>query len=75
MKVLVTGAGGFLGSHLVDRLESDGHDVFAARHDDFDLTRWDHTERLYDAARPERVYHLAAEVGGIGANRANPGRY
>jgi GDP-L-fucose synthase len=75
VKVLVTGAGGFLGSHLVDRLESDGHDVFAARHDDFDLTRWDHTERLYDAARPERVYHLAAEVGGIGANRANPGRY
>jgi GDP-L-fucose synthase len=75
MKVLVTGGGGFLGSHLVERLESDGHDVFATHHGDFDLTRSEDTERLFDAARPERVFHLAAEVGGIGANRANPGRY
>jgi GDP-L-fucose synthase len=75
MRVLVTGGGGFLGSHLVQRLEEDGHDVFAARRDDFDLTRWDYTERLFREADPERVFHLAAEVGGIGANRANPGRY
>jgi len=75
MRTLVTGGGGFLGSHLVERLESDGHDVFAARQRDYDLTRFDEMERLFDDARPELVYHLAAEVGGIGANRANPGRY
>jgi GDP-L-fucose synthase len=75
VKVLVTGGGGFLGSHLVERLEGEGHDVFAARRDDFDLTRPDDTSRMFDAARPERVFHLAAEVGGIGANRVNPGRY
>jgi len=75
VKVLVTGGGGFLGSHLVERLEAEGHDVFAARRADFDLTRWDDTERMFEAAQPERVFHLAAEVGGIGANRLNPGRY
>jgi GDP-L-fucose synthase len=75
MRVLVTGGGGFLGSHLVERLEAGGHDVFAARRADYDLTRWEDTERMYGDARPERVFHLAAEVGGIGANLANPGRY
>ena len=75
MRVLVTGGGGFLGSHLVERLERDGHDVFAGRRRDYDLTRADDTQRLFADARPEIVFHLAAEVGGIGANRANPGRY
>jgi GDP-L-fucose synthase len=75
VKVLVTGGGGFLGSHLVERLERDGHDVFAARRSDYDLTRREDAERLFDEAEPEVVFHLAAEVGGIGANRANPGRY
>jgi GDP-L-fucose synthase len=75
MKVLVTGGGGFLGSHLVERLEADGHDVVAARRRDYDLTTGDDVARLFADARPELVYHLAAEVGGIGANRANPGRY
>ncbi|HKP19052.1 MAG TPA: GDP-L-fucose synthase [Gaiellaceae bacterium] len=75
MKILVTGGGGFLGSHLVERLRADGEDPFVARRDDYDLTRWDDAERLFADARPELVFHLAAEVGGIGANRANPGRY
>jgi GDP-L-fucose synthase len=75
MNVLVTGGGGFLGSHLVERLEADGHDVFVARRRDYDLTRWADAERLFRDARPEQIFHLAAEVGGIGANRANPGRY
>ena len=74
-RVLVTGGGGFLGSHLVERLERAGHDVVAARSADYDLTRMEDTERMFEDATPELVFHLAAEVGGIGANRANPGRY
>jgi GDP-L-fucose synthase len=74
-RVLVTGGGGFLGSHLVDRLRADGADPFVPRRVDYDLTRWDDAERLFEDAEPDLVFHLAAEVGGIGANRANPGRY
>ncbi|HZQ16223.1 MAG TPA: GDP-L-fucose synthase [Gaiellaceae bacterium] len=74
-RILVTGGGGFLGSHLVERLEAAGHDVVVARRRDYDLTRYEDAERLFEQARPQRVFHLAAEVGGIGANRANPGRY
>ena len=75
MKTLVTGAGGFLGSHLVERLESSGHEVFGARRADYDLTRPDDAERLFHDAAPELVFHVAGEVGGIGANRATPGRF
>jgi GDP-L-fucose synthase len=75
MRVLVTGGGGFLGSHLVERLEREGHDVVVPRRAEVDLTRYDDAERLFESARAELVFHLAAEVGGIGANRANPGRY
>jgi GDP-L-fucose synthase len=75
VRVLVTGGVGFAGSHLVVRLEREGHDVVAARSAEYDLTRMDDTARMFDDADPELVFHLAAEVGGIGANRANPGRY
>jgi GDP-L-fucose synthase len=75
MNVLVTGGGGFLGSRLVERLRSEGHEPFVARRRDYDLTVAEDTERLFANAKPELVFHLAAEVGGIGANRANPGRY
>jgi GDP-L-fucose synthase len=74
-RALVTGGGGFLGTHLVERLRADGLDPFVARRTEYDLTLWDEAERLFAEARPELVFHLAAEVGGIGANRANPGRY
>jgi GDP-L-fucose synthase len=75
VKTLVTGGGGFLGSHLVERLEADGHDVVVSRRADYDLTRWEDAERLFRETRPERVFHVAGEVGGIGANRATPGRF
>jgi GDP-L-fucose synthase len=74
-RVTVTGGGGFVGSHLVERLRDQGNDVFVARRNDYDLTRFEDAERLFADAKPEVVFHLAAEVGGIGANRANPGRY
>jgi len=75
MNVLVTGGGGFLGSRLVERLRAEGHEPFVARRRDYDLTVAEDAERLFADAKPELVFHLAAEVGGIGANRANPGRY
>ena len=74
-RALVTGGGGFLGSRLVERLRGEGHDVAIARHADYDLTSMEDTARLFAETEPELVFHLAAEVGGIGANRANPGRY
>jgi GDP-L-fucose synthase len=75
MRVLVTGGGGFLGSHLVERLQAEGTEPFVARRGDYDLTHEADAERLFADAQPDLVFHLAAEVGGIGANRANPGRY
>ena len=75
MRALVTGGAGFLGSHLVKRLRSEGLDPVTARSADFDLTSYDQSARLFEMVRPDLVFHLAAEVGGIGANRANPGRY
>jgi GDP-L-fucose synthase len=74
-KVLVTGGGGFLGTHVVERLQSEGIDPMVARRRDYDLTHWNDVERLFHDTKPELVLHLAAEVGGIGANRDNPGRY
>jgi nucleoside-diphosphate-sugar epimerase len=56
-------------------LRAEGLDPVVARRSDYDLTRAEDAERLWSDARPELAFHLAAEVGGIGANRANPGRY
>jgi GDP-L-fucose synthase len=75
VRTLVTGGGGFLGTHLVERLRAEGRDPIVARRKDYDLTRAEEAERLWSDARPELAFHLAAEVGGIGANQANPGRY
>ena len=75
MRTLVTGGGGFLGSHLVERLEAEGHEVVVARSAEYDLTSMDDAARMFDDAGAGLVFHVAAEVGGIGANRANPGRY
>jgi GDP-L-fucose synthase len=75
-RILVTGGAGFVGRPLCARLEERGAaDVVVPRSRDFDLTDPAATARLFAAAQPELVVHLAAEVGGIGANRRNPGRF
>jgi GDP-L-fucose synthase len=75
-RIVVTGGGGFLGSHLVERLRAAGcQRVFVARKSEYDLTRSSAVERLFEGQRPEILIHLAAVVGGIGANRANPGLF
>ncbi|MBT8484738.1 MAG: GDP-L-fucose synthase [Phycisphaerae bacterium] len=75
-RVVVTGGAGFLGRVVCEKLQARGcKAVLVPRRRDFDLTRAEGVERMYEQMRPEVVLHLAAEVGGIGANQANPGRY
>jgi GDP-L-fucose synthase len=74
-RVMVTGGAGFLGRSVVARLEAAGSEVFVPRSADYDLRTRDGIERALATGRPETVVHLAAVVGGIGANRENPGRF
>ncbi len=75
-RVMVTGGGGFLGQAVVRRLEASGADsIFVPRSRDYDLRTSDGIERALADGRPQMVIHLAAVVGGIGANRENPGRF
>lgn len=75
-RVCVTGGAGFLGSYIVAKLKEAGcESVFSPRSSEFDLRERSEVKRMYDAASPDIVIHLAAVVGGIGANRENPGRY
>ena len=74
-RVVVTGGAGFLGRVVVELLRARGAEVQVPRRKEFDLTHEADVSRMYDRLKPEVVFHLAAEVGGIGANQANPGRY
>jgi GDP-L-fucose synthase len=73
---MVTGGAGFLGRPVCERLAARGAAcVFVPRRGDFDLTHPTDVARAFESAAPDTVIHLAAEVGGIGANRDNPGRF
>ncbi|HUS05456.1 MAG TPA: GDP-L-fucose synthase [Bryobacteraceae bacterium] len=75
-RVCVTGGGGFLGSFVVEELRRRGcREIFVPRRKDYDLTRESGIERMFADAKPEVLFHLAAVVGGIGANRDNPGLF
>ncbi|HET9845189.1 MAG TPA: GDP-L-fucose synthase [Nitrospira sp.] len=74
--VVVTGGAGFLGSFVVEQLRAkDCRAVVVPSSRDYDLVEMDAVRRLYADANPDVVIHLAARVGGIGANQANPGRF
>lgn len=77
-RIVVTGGAGFLGGVVCRKLRERGvpeGSIFIPRRKDYDLTHEADVERLYNDAKPDVVIHLAAEVGGIGANREHPGRF
>src|SRR5688572_4666 len=74
--VLVTGGNGFLGSHVVEMLRSRGYEkVIAPRAREYDLTDAAKVRVMFGEISPDVVVHLAARVGGIGANRRQPGTF
>ena len=74
-RVMITGGAGFLGRWVTRRFESAGAEVFVPRSADYDLRTAAAIQRAFSDGRPEMVVHLAAVVGGIGANRRSPGRF
>src|SRR5580704_17182146 len=75
-RIVITGGAGFLGQVVAEQLTARGYgNLLIPRRKDFELTHEADAQRLYTEFRPNVVMHLAAEVGGIGANRDNPGRF
>jgi GDP-L-fucose synthase len=75
-RVLVTGGSGFLGQHLIKRLSDQGATIIAPGHKEYDLVDNDQVKKMYqDNPGVDMVIHLAAVVGGIGANREHPGKF
>lgn len=78
MKILITGASGFLGSFVLDRIKnkySTDIEIYSPRSFEYDLIDYNMVNDMYSKYKPNVVIHLAAEVGGIGANMENPGRF
>jgi GDP-L-fucose synthase len=76
-RITVTGGKGFLGTHLIRKLKEDRgcKDVFIADLPEYDLRKLEDINKMFDDQKPDIIIHLAAVVGGIGANRENPGRF
>jgi len=75
-RIMVTGGAGFLGTYVVQKLKERGcKDIFVPKIEDYDLVEMQAVKRVYQDAKPDIVIHLAAVLGGIGANQANPGKY
>jgi GDP-L-fucose synthase len=75
-RITVTGGAGFLGGYLTQELKTRGcRDIFIPRIEDYDLVQLGAVKKMYQDARPDIVIHLAAQVGGIEANRQNPGKF
>jgi GDP-L-fucose synthase len=75
-RILVTGGNGFLGTFVVKNLRGRGcREIFIPRSKGYDLVRMERVRKLYRDSAPDIVIHLAAKVGGIGANRENPGKF
>lgn len=75
-RICITGGNGFLGHHLTDFLRQSGsQSISIVRRSDYDLRRLESVEQLYRELQPEVIFHLAAVVGGIGANQNSPGQF
>jgi len=75
-RICVTGGAGFLGTHLIRRLKEHGaKEIFVPQFPEYDLVREADIIRMIDTAKPDIIIHLAAKVGGIGANREKPGEF
>lgn len=75
-RICVTGGAGFLGTHLIRRLKEHGaREIFVPQFPEYDLVREADIIRMIDTAKPDIIIHLAAKVGGIGANREKPGEF
>ena len=75
-RVCVTGGAGFLGSYIIEKLQNrKAGDIFIPKIEDYDLTDPQAIRRMLDDSRPDIILHLAAQVGGIGANRDHPAEF
>ncbi|MEN6411561.1 MAG: GDP-L-fucose synthase [Veillonellales bacterium] len=75
-RIAVTGGAGFLGTYVVKQLAERGAaNIFVPRSQNYDLTQAHQVRQMYEDCQPDIVIHLAAVVGGIGANQKNPGKY
>lgn len=75
MRILVTGATGFIGRNLIPKLKKEGHDVIGISSKDYNLTEQNEVRKLFRDVTPDAIYHLAGKVGGILANKTSPAEF